>query len=284
MEDTKKFSSEDFVKLYSLQIPDEKITPITDAIGFTLVRSYPENSDYSKDDRQMFIKIYLSGDAVCGGIDMVRKGENGGNYTIVSGDKYKRRTTGFFFGSEEKLTFDVNQKKIVHEPDGLSFSISEFVGILIKNHLSDRLFWKRVKDHLANIFLKLLFWFSDKHYERIKVMLDIYRSERNDKPDKSDEKNIEPFFKYFFITKNILFTLLLVTFPLSLLVSYACVFSDYTLSNPSIVLMFFLILFILEKISIWLDKKIKMFFGKDNNFIYKLHNYLYDSHFNLKLK
>lgn len=65
-------SSEDFIKLYYKQIVDEKIVPIIDATGFTIVRYYPEGSDYSIKGKRMFIKLYLSNDNfVNGGIDMV---------------------------------------------------------------------------------------------------------------------------------------------------------------------------------------------------------------------
>ncbi|MEK7651027.1 MAG: hypothetical protein AAB377_00690 [Patescibacteria group bacterium] len=284
MENTKSLTSEEFVKLYTSQDSDEKITPIKDAVGFSLVRNYPKDSDYFKDGKKMFIKIFLAGDSVCGGVDMVYPNDKEGNYTIVSDEKYKKNVTGFLFRKEEDLVFDFNEKEIVYTPKKLRFSVDKFIKILVNNHLSDRMFWRRMGNYFTNIILMFLFWLSDQHYEKIQVMLDIYSSKQDNNPDKIDTKNIEPFFKYFLIRKNALLLFLVLLFPTSLIISYISVFSDYSLSDPSLILFFFLSLSSLEKISIWLDKKIKALFKKEDNFIYKLHDYQYNTHFKLKFK
>ena len=147
--------------------------------------------------------------------------------------------------------------------------------------------------------LRLFFWLSDKHYEKIRVAIDKYHFNRDNQPIKDDEKNVEPFFKYFYISKNTIFALLLLTFLIAILsIIFPCViylekiwpFGDFSLSNPFVILFFFLVLFSCEKFSIWLNKKIKNFFEKESfqkkeiNFIERLHNYQYNNKFKLKLK
>jgi ABC-type bacteriocin/lantibiotic exporter with double-glycine peptidase domain len=146
-------------------------------------------------------------------------------------------------------------------------------------------------------FLKILFWLSDKHYEKIRVSIDKYHIGRDNQPIKEDEKNTEPFFKYFYISKNTIFALLLLTFILAIFsfVFPVCIknlwpFGEFSLSNPFVILFFFLILFSCEKLSTWLNLKIKEFFEKESafhkkvNFIERLHNYQYQNNFKLKLK
>jgi hypothetical protein len=179
-----------------------------------------------------------------------------------------------------------------HRPSGKSLTINEFVEILAETHLSDPLFFKRILNELANMVLKILFWLSDSRYERVQVAIDKYHyGEGENHRPKDEKKNIEPFFKYFYISKNILFAILLVTFPSAIFFGHFWAYGDFSLSNPSLLLLFFLILFLCEKFSTWLDKKIKAFLmppkdhftEKEINFIEKLHDYQYNNEFNLKL-
>lgn len=213
---------------------------------------------------------------------MVHHEQNPERYIIVSGEEYKKRTTNFYFKEEEGLVFNQDTHKIYHEKTKQTFSLNELVQILVQNHLSDRERWKRKKNYLANALLKVVFWLSDKHYERVQVMLDLHRLNPKREHDKGDEKNIEPFFKYFLIPRNTLFAFLLLAFPVSISM-YLLSGIDLSLSNSVIVLFFFLLLFILEKVSIGLDGKIKKFFDKENNFISRVHKYQFQNKFTLKL-
>lgn len=278
-------TSEEFVKLYKKSELDELITPFKDGVGFSLVRKYKQNSEYSKDDKRIFIKLYLSSNNIVnGGIEMVDPDEKKtGSYRIVTESKYKKRITSFGFGEEEEIVFNEKEKKIFYEPKKLFLTLNDFVEVIVYNHLSNRVFWRRKLNYLIDIFLRVLFWLSDKHYERINVMLEIHRPTQRDEHDKNDEKNIEPFFKYFFITKNILFSLLLVIFPTSVLI--AIYFKNFSIFSQPTILFFFLVLFAMEKVSISLDKKIKAFFSKkEKNFIYRLHNYQFIESFKMKFK
>jgi len=297
-------NSKEFANLYTKQDSDETITPFQDESGFSLIRLYPEGTPYNKDGRRMFIKIAALERGFFYVVDMTKPEKRGEStdYVITDGEEYKKRVTNFFSDGGE-FSFDNDSKKIIHLPTKKNFTLNEFVTILVANHLSDRLFLKRCLNGIANVILKLLFWLSDKHYERVKVSLDKYHSSREGKPTLEEQKNTEPFFKYFYISKNLIFSILLmaffitilaVIFPYALSVKsiWLSFFGEFSLSNPMVILFFFLVLFSSEKLSMWLNRKIKDFFIPEKgynaeqkvNFIEKLHNFQLQNKFNLKLK
>jgi len=286
-------NSEEFVKLYTLQDSDESITSFQNGVGFSLIRFYPKDTPYFKDGRRMFIKIAVLDRGFFYSVDMTQPKKEGEktSYMIIEGEEYKRKVTNFFSDGNEFI-FDNITKKVNHQPSGESLTMNEFVEILVNNHLSDRLFFKRILNKLANRVLKILFWLSDSCYERVQEVIDKYHYGKGENsPLKDEKKNIEPFFKYFYISKNILFAILLVTFPSAIFFGHFWAYGDFSLSNLSLLLLFFLILFSCEKFSTWLDKKIKAFLmppedhfaEKKINFIQKLHDYQYNNKFNLKL-
>lgn len=286
-------TAEEFTNLYSRQRSDESIPPFQNEIGFSLIRFYPEGTPYCKDGRRMFIKIAPLDRGFFYGVDMTKPQKRGETteYVITDGEEYKKKVTNFFSDSSE-FVFDNTAKKVIHQPSGKDFTMNEFVEILEANHLSDRLFFKRIRNEFANRTLKFLFWLSDAHYERIQTVIDKYDYGRGENPPPKDEKkNIEPFFKYFYISKNILFSILLITSPSAVFLGHRWVYGDFSLSNPSLVLLFFLILFSCEKFSILLDEKIKEFLmpsknhftERGMNFMEKLHDYQYNNKFDLKL-
>lgn len=285
---------EEFAKLYTRQDSDETITPFQNEAGFSLIRFYPKDTQYYKDGRRMFIKIADVDRGFFYSVNMTKpqKREETTDYVLTDGEEYKRKVTNFFSDGKE-FSFDKANNKIIHQPTGKDFTMNQFVEILAVNHLSDRLFFKRVLNGMANWALKFLFWLSDAHYERIQTAIDKYHYSKGEIPaPKDDKKNIEPFFKYFFISKNILFTILLITFPSAIFLGHLWKAGEFSLSNPALILLFFLVLFSCEKFSIWLDKKIKgflvpeksLFAEKKANFIEKLHDFQYQNKFNLKLK
>jgi hypothetical protein len=299
-------TKEDFLKLYTKQEYDNSITLFDSEIGFSLIRDYSKNTPYYKDGKKMFIKLAILKGKLFYSIDMTKpeqRDEEPINYTITQGEEYPKKITNFFsvLDDKESFVFDENTKKIIFKPKEKSFTLNEFVEILVLNHLSDCLFLKRILDSIVESVLKLLFWLSDKHYEKIQVSIDKYHFGRDNQPAKEDEKNTEPFFKYFDISKNTIFALLLLTFLLMILsaifpdILYTekiWPFGEFSLSNPFVILFFFLILFSCEKFSIWLNNKIKNFFQDDKdsfqkkeiNFIERLHNFQYQNKFELKLK
>lgn len=297
-------TKEDFLKLYTKQEDDSSITLFDNEIGFSLIRDYPKNIPYFKDGKKMFIKLALLKGKVFYSVDMTTPDKGEGDkisYIITEGKEYGKKTTNFFSDNQEPFVFNETTKKIIFTLKNKSFTLNEFVGILVNNHLSDRLFWKRVRDFFTELILKLLFWLADKHYDKIRVSLDKYHIYRDNQPTKEDEKNIEPFFKYFYISRNTIIVFLsfallqkvfFVIFPKFSYIKHIWPFGEFSASNPYVILFFFLALFLCEKFSIWLNNKIKEFFQDDKhsfekktiNFIERLHNYQYKGTFNLKLK
>jgi hypothetical protein len=297
-------NKEDFLKLYIKQEADNAITLFDNEIGFSLIRDYPKNTPYNKDGRKMFIKLAILQGKTFYSVDMTRpeqRNEEKISYTITEGNEYTKKVTNFYSDKQEPYIFDETIKKIVFPAKNKNFTLNEFIEILVRNHLSDRLFFKRILNSVAEFLLKFLFWLSGKNYEKVRVSIDKYHFSRDNQPVKEDEKIIEPFFKYFYISKNTIFAILLFTFLLAIFSvifpDILCVrkiwpFREFSLSNPFVVLFFFLVLFSCEKFSIWLDNKIKEFFKDDRhsfqekkvNFIECLHNYQYQNNFNLKLK
>lgn len=297
-------SKEDFLKLYIKQEADNAITLFDNEIGFSLIRDYPQNTLYYKDGRKMFIKLAILKGKIFYSVDMTKpeqRNEEKISYTITEGNEYHKKVTNFYSDNEEPYVFDEGIKKIVFPEKNKNFTLNEFIEVLVRNHLSDRLFSKRILNSISELLLKFIFWLSDKNYEKVRVSIDKYHFSRDNQPIKEDEKSIEPFFKYFYISKNTIFALLLFTFLLAILSAIfpniLCMrkiwpFGEFSLSNPFVVLFFFLILFLCEKFSVWLNNKIKEFFKDDRqsfqkkkiNFIERLHNYQYQNKFNLKLK
>lgn len=293
-------TGDEFLYLYTKQSADDALTAFSNDVGFSLIRNYPQNTPYAKDGKKMFIKLALLKGKLFYSVDMTKPEQREGepvSYVIKECEEYRRKTTNFISDNQEPFTFDESSKKIIFQPKNKSFTLNEFVEVLVLNHLSDRLFLKRILNSIVGGFLKILFWLADKHYEKIRVSIDKYHIGRDNEPIKEDARNTEPFFKYFYISKNTIFALLLLTFIFAIvsLLFPSCLkniwqFGEFSLSNPFVILFFFLILFSCEKFSIWLNLKIKEFFEKESafhkkvNFIERLHNYQYQNKFNLKLK
>jgi hypothetical protein len=297
-------NSKDFVTLYSKQEYDETITPFENEVGFSLIRFYPQDTPYFRDDMRLFIKVAVLERGFFYEVNMTRPEKHGEatSYVIKSGEDYKERVTSFISEGEE-FVFEEASKKVVHISTKKNFSLNEFIDIIEGNHLADRLFLKRGLNIGTDWILRVLFWLSDKRYEKITVSIDRYHFTRDNKPTLEEHKNIEPFFKYFYISKNMIFGILLLTLFLmsasTFLVNYSpfsfiknLSLGDFSLSNPLLVLLIFLVLFTSEKLSLLLNRSISRFTKPEQNhfqkpkesFIEKLHNFQYQNKFNLKLK
>ncbi len=284
-------NSEEFKELYTMEEDDESITAFRNDIGFSLIRKYPKNSPYHKDGRRMFIKIGDLDKGFFYGVDMTKpqSRDKDVEYVITDGEEYNKKVTNFISDVGE-FKFDKNSKKIIHQVTNKNFTMNEFVRILTFNHLSDRLSWKRKANSTANFILKFIFWLSDKHYDRVETAVDKFNF--NQKQTYSEEKinNIDPFFKYFLIFRNTLFIGLFFAFLVAILFTRYKWIAEFTVANPLVTLSFFLLLSFCEKISIWLNEKIKDFFvprkfyNEKSNFIEKLHEYQYQNKFKLKFK
>lgn len=298
-------NAQDFISLYIKQESDETITSFQNEAGFSLIRPYPKDTPYHKDGRRMFIKIAALDRGFFYGVDMTKPEKRGEttDYVVTDGEEYKKRKITNFISDGSEFSFDNTSRKVIHQPTNKSFTMNEFVEILVTNHLADRLFLKRQLNASINVVLKVLFWLSDKHYERVRVSIDKYHFSRDNKPIPEEQKNIEPFFKYFYISKNLIFGILLMVFLFAILAAifpnmipvkniWHSFFGEFSLSNPVLVLLFFLALFSSEKLSIWLNKKIKDFLMPEKNyfseekenFIERMHNFQLQNKFNLKIK
>lgn len=286
-------TKEDFFNLYTRQETDNSITQFSNEIGFSLIRDYPKNTPYHKDGKKMFIKVALLKDKLFYSVDMTKPEQREGeqvSYIITEGQEYRKKTTNFFSDNQEPFVFDKGEKKMVFKPKNKKFTINEFVDILVLNHLSDRLFFKRIANSISSFILKTLFWLSDKHYDRVKTAIDQYHFKQREYTTEEKINSVDPFFKYFLISRNTLFAGLVFAFLGAVLISRCKFIGEFTVANPIIVLAFFLLLSLCEKISIWLNAKIKEFFtprkfyNEEPNFIEKLHNYQYENKFKLKLK
>ena len=256
-------NKEDFLKLYTKKDSDDSITQFSTEIGFSLIRNYPKNTQYYKDEKKMFIKVALLKDKLFYSVDMTKPEQREGeqvSYVITEGQEYRKKTTNFFSDNQEPFVFDENEKKIIFKPKNKKFTLNEFVDILVLNHLSDRLFFKRISNAISSLILKILFWLSDKHYDRVKTAIDQYHFKQKEYSTEEKINTVDPFFKYFLISRNTLFSGLIFAFMGAVLVSQYKFMGEFTVANPLIVLAFFLLLSFCEKISIWLNAKIKEFF------------------------
>lgn len=297
-------NAHDFTSLYTKQDSDEAITQFQNEAGFSLIRLYPKGTPYYKDGRRMFIKVAALNGGLFYGVDMTKpeKRDETTNYIVTDGEEYKRRVTNFLSDGGE-FSFDHTSHEFIHKPTNKKLTMNEFVGVLVANHLDDRLFWKRRLNAILNIVLKVLFWLSDKHYERVKVSIDKYHFSRENKAMPDEEENIEPFFKYFYISKNLIFGILLLVslfiilaeiFPNILPIKniWHQFFGEFSLSNPVLILLIFLALFSSEKLSILLNRTIKDFLmPKRNDFsehkenlIERMHNFQLQNTFSLRIK
>lgn len=286
-------NKEDFLKLYTKKESDDSITPFSNEIGFSLIRNYPKNTLYHKDGKKIFLKIALLQGKLFYAVDMTKPEQREGesiSYIITDGQEYHKKTTNFFSDNQEPFIFDENEKNIIFKPKNKKFTLNEFVDILVLNHLSDRLFFKRILNFISSLILKILFWLSDKHYDRVKTAIDQYHFKQKEYSTEEKINSVDPFFKYFLISRNTLFSGLIFAFLGAVLISQYKFIGEFTVANPLIVLAFFLLLSFCEKISIWLNAKIKEFFtprkfyNEKPNFIEKLHNYQYQNKFKLRLK
>ncbi len=301
-QDQEKITSDTFYSLYQKTSNDEDVVRIEGVPGITIIRKYREDTKYFKDGKRIFIKFHLNDEHIMGSIDLVSKNKDGTFTSFDSTNPYKNPFTNFIFGKEENIIFDNIKQKILikKKRKTYEFNVNDFVEILVKNHLADRLFWKRKINRLKVFFLSFIFWIIDKKYDWITYYYKIHNSKKIsansiDELDKSinlpAELPIDPFFKYFLIYRKILFVFIIIT---TVILYYFfnkinqnfyegsnILFKEnnFTISNPIFLFMFFIFLFTLHYLSVFLKEKI---YNKEG-FIYKLHESSLDNSFSLKI-
>jgi len=299
-------SAQEFTNLYEKKVYDESVTTFSNELGFSLIRLYPEDTPYYKDGKRMFIKVAVFDRGFFYSVDMTTPQEGDGvkEHVITDGGKYRKKVTGFMSDLSDggDFYFDEVNKQVVHKKTNKNLSLNEFIDVLEGNHLADRLFWKRISSSILNFFLKFIFWLSSQHYDKVQVSIDKYHASQGRKVEFEEKIHNEPFFNYFCISKNFIFSILLATFLIAILVAmfpnrfplkdlWHAFFEEFTLSNPMVTLLFFLGLFTSEKISIWLSGKIRSFLIPDQslfsepkkNFIEKLYNFQHVNKFDIRL-
>ena len=158
-ENQENITSEKFFNLYQRVSNDEGVIKISGATGITIIRKYDENSRYFKDGKKIFLKFYVRDGYITGSVELAQKNEDGTYTTFDSSKPYEHPFTNFFFGKEENITFNNDKQKILikRKNKTYEFNINDFVELLIKNHLTDRLFWKRKINKLKISFLVFVF-------------------------------------------------------------------------------------------------------------------------------
>ncbi len=279
-------NSLDLIKLYKKTAEDELVTPFKDDyVGFSVVREYKKNTTYFKEDKRIFIKIYLVNNQLHGSVSMVNS-NNGetDNYLITDISKYKGKITNFEFNDTENFIFNDKKRKILYKPKEKFYTLNQIIDILVDNHLHDRLFLQRVIHFLTDKLIKCLFLLNDQKYDPVKAMMQIHNSSLSQGIETTEKKKTEPFFNYFYISRNTLFAFLFLSLVLSLISPLKNIFGESNVSNPKIVFLFFIMLFVSEKVSVFLDQAILSFYKNQENFIYKLHNYNIFGPFKFKIK
>ena len=143
-QDQKEITSEFFL-IFIKTSKDEEIVKISDAPGITIIRKYDEITKYFKDGKKIFVKFYIRDGYINGGVDMAQKMRVEGTRLMILPNHINIPILISFFSKDENITFNNNAQTIVIKRKNkiYKFNVNDFVDLLIKNHLSDRLFWKR---------------------------------------------------------------------------------------------------------------------------------------------
>lgn len=303
-EDQKNITSEIFFNLYQRISNDEDVVKISNAPGITIIRKYDEATKYFKDGKKIFVKFYIRDGYILGSVDMVQKNEDGTFTSFDSSKPYKNPFTNFFFGKDENITFNSDEQKILIKQKNKTyeFNINDFVDLLIKNHLMDRLFWKRKINKLKIYFLIFIFWFLDSKYDWIDYYRKIHGEDKKLSAEMTNEikidlphtLEIEPFFRYFSIYRKILFfSITIITIILFCFFNkaddnnfigdfytfFGTGYFTITKTNPILLFLFFIILSSLHYLSSYLNRKIY----DEDGFVYKLHESSLNNSFSLKI-
>ncbi len=289
-----KITSVEIAKLYKTK-RGEILIPFTKGRGIGLIKKYKNEIVPIKDNKRIFIKIFLSKENVVNGtIDMIDFDKKRDDAYVITDDpnKYGRKITNFSFGEEENL-FLSKEKGVFVKTKNKYISINNFVDVLIKNHLSDKLFLKRKINQLIDYLIKFIFWLDNQRYEPSTIFLIKNGLGKHEEKNKPKTETPEPFFKYFYIKKNFLLSLLLMSLIIisTFIIRLECsdnhfgysIFLNLSLSNPVVILVFIVFLFIAEKISSKLDSLIEGFYENDKkNILNRIDQYKNNSSFRLR--
>lgn len=267
-------------------LDDLEIVPFKDKNGFSIIRKYPKNSKFFKENYFIYIQIEeQNNDYLFFSVERVKKDKDGYYLDLEN----KEKVTNFVSTEDEKFLFDKNKKIIKRMEDKKTFTLEQFINILVKNHLSDKFFWKRKINYLIDLLFIFIFLLNDKKYNKFEVLIKRNNfGEREIKKLDVENKDPEPFFKYFRISKNLLFLTLFLLNLFLIFFNKKFKFIDFSVSNPIIIITALIYFFLLEKINYFLEKNIKEFLDSSsnilkakNNFLEKLYSYQSKNKFKL---
>lgn len=250
-------TSNEIHQLYTKDIRDDHVFPVNGGVGLQIVRKY--KSKKTPEHYRMFIKLYfkLVNNVwyVEGGVDTVENTtDHSSGWRIIFNEKfYFQKPTNYYFGSKENIIYNPNSKTITLKKK--EHTVTEFVNILEKNHMRDMFLFARIKQFFVLCILHILFFLVDSRFDLSKHL---WKNRESQLKTEEEQKVVidspDPLFHTFDIYRNLLgFFLFLILYPIYL-VSTILDKNYFTISNPFLIVVGLLLLYVLEKISIWLQE------------------------------
>jgi hypothetical protein len=240
---------------YTKNSRDDFVFEVNGGVGLQIVRKY--KSKKIPENYRMFIKLYFKkvGDKwhVEGGVDTVENTEDHSQgWRLIFNEKsYFQKPTNYYFGSNENITFNPNNNTIILK--NKEHTITGFVDILEKNHMRDMFLFARTKQFSVLCVLHILFFLVDSRFDLSKHLWKNRESEfKAEEQQKEIIDSPDPLFHTFDIYRNLLGVFLLfILYPIYL--ASAILDNNYfSISNPFLIVVGLLLLYILEKVSIGL--------------------------------
>lgn len=252
---TKYITSSYIHGLYTKIQRDEYIFELNDYPGIQIIRKY-ESSLKDMLEKRMFIHFHLREENnewhVEGGIDVVKnktnEKDNGWTMEFPKG-VLSQKPTNYFFGKSENILLDTNGDKVVFK--NTKYSLNDFIDLLEKNHLRDMFLLSRFTNLTKFGFLHILFRLCDSRYKKLNYIFNRKEHQTNLQQEviEAPSKQSDPFFKYFFIYKNMIGTAIILSLTPLFYLSICLPSSYFTISNPFLLFSVLLYLFFLEKLS-----------------------------------
>ena len=231
---------------------DDHVFEVKGGVGLQIVRKY--KSKKIPENHRMFIKMYFkvvdNQWYVEGGVDTVESTDDHsqGWRIIFNETSYFQKPTSYYFGSNENIIFNPTNNTVSLK--NKEHTITDFVDILEKNHMRDMFFFARTKQFFVLGILHFLFFIVDSRFDLNKHLWTNKESQsKMEGPQQEQNHSPDPLFHTFDIYRNLLGTFLLLILYPTYLVSKILDTNYFSISNPVLIIIGLLILYILEKIS-----------------------------------
>ena len=251
-------------------LPFETVTPFTNSKGFSLVAPY-QSDDHST--RKMFLKIFLDDeDNIGGSVSMVREPDDDSmpGYPLANPEQGQPYVTNFSLSKDDGFSF--NEGKILNEKYNKTYTVSEFIELIKANHQRDRTKLQRLRMYSARTLLIILFWLADSSYADVEYDT-LLRSEKyKEIKGLPKERLPDPLFKYFFISKNVLFVATLAYIVVFALAKYGWQLVDEApqLTDGFFMANLMLATLLADKFTQRVDREISLFFKGDSCHLKKM--------------